>query len=524
MEQKMRCGKFLKWFLPAVATASITFLVYIPSLKGSFLNFDDYLYYEDTHITAFSLTKAFTDAVASNWHPLTVISYAIDYKLWGLNAFWFHLENNILHSLNTLLVFILASILFNAIRGPRYKVVACAFVALLFGLHPLHVESVSWIAERKDVLCGFFFFSSLIAYIFFTAASPGKRAFKYTASLVLFALALMSKPMAVSLPIVLLIADFYPLERVKHFSGLKRLLPEKIPFFLLSLCSGLLTIWAQKAGGAVAPIELFPLTWRLWFSARAVVFYIYKTVLPVSLSPYYPISTNTDYFGLGGLPSIAIILAITLYALIMFRKKSIFIAVWSCFIVMLIPVIGIIQVGGQAAADRYTYLPSTGLFLLAGAGLMAALKVREKLIVPACACVLSISVALSILTVRQQAIWKDSIALWNREIENFPDFYKGYNNRGSAWAEAGKFREAIEDYNISIKLKQAYPEAYVNRGIAYLRLGENTLAKEDFLAAIRMNPKLGEAYHYLGQAFMSMGNAEYAATAEKKAMELGYYR
>lgn len=518
----MHCKKFLKWSLPAVIIVAITFLIYIPSLKGSFLNFDDWLYYENTHITAFSLTKAFNEMVASNWHPLTVISYAIDYKLWGLDPFWFHLENNILHSLNTLLVFILASMLFGAGRDSSYKMVAGAFVALLFGLHPLHVESVSWIAERKDVLCGFFFFSSLIAYILFAADSSGTRAFKYLASLVLFALALMSKPMAVSLPIVLLIADFYPLERIKRFRDLKRVLPEKIPFFLLSLCSGLLTIWAQKAGGAIAPTELFPLAWRLWFSARALVFYIYKTVLPVGLSPYYPIDVNTDYFGLGGLPSIAIILTITLFTLIMFRRKCIFIAVWSYFIVTLLPVLGIVQVGGQAAADRYMYLPSLGFFMLAGAGLMAVLEAKKKLAAPAFACVLIILATLSFLTVKQQLVWKDSVALWSREIENFPDFYLGYNNRGSAWAEAGRFREAIEDYNVSIRLKKTYPETYVNRGIAYFRLEEHALAQQDLLAAIRLNPRDGGAYHYLALTFMSTGNAEYAAEAERKAAELGY--
>lgn len=512
----------MKWPLSAVLTAAVTFLVYIPSLWGGFLNFDDWLYYEDARVTAFSLTKTFTETVASNWHPLTVISYAVDYRLWGLDPFWFHLENNILHSLNTLLVFLLASRLFGAVRSPGHKVAASAFVALLFGLHPLHVESVSWIAERKDVLCGFFFISSLIAYTGFAAASPGARAFKYLASLVLFALALMSKPMAISLPVVLLIADFYPLERLKRFWDLKRVLPEKAPFFLLSIISGLLTIWAQKAGGAVAPTDVYPLAWRLWFSARAVVFYLYKTLLPTGLSPYYPIDVNNDYFGLGGLPSIAIILAVTLFTLIMAGRKRIFLAAWCYFIVTLAPVLGIVQAGGQAAADRYMYLPSLGLFLLAGAGLGAVLEAKKRLAAPALASAIIILAALSFLTVRQQAVWKDSVALWSREIENFPGFYLGYNNRGSAWAEAGRFREAIGDYSISIRLKPAYPEAYVNRGIARWRLEEFALAEEDLLAAIRLNPNLAAAYHYLALTFMSTGNAGYAAEAEKKARELGY--
>jgi hypothetical protein len=516
----MRSEKYLSRSLPAVITAIVTFLAYIPSLSGSFLNYDDWLYYEDSHITAFSLTKAFTEAVAGNWHPLTVISYAIDYKLWGLDAFWFHLENNILHSLNALLVFILAVTLFGKARRNADKFFAGAFAALLFGLHPLHVESVSWIAERKDVLCGFFFLLSLIAYLSFVDAPSGKRAFKYAATLVLFALALLSKPMAVTLPVVLLITDIYPLGRIKRLSDLKTVLPDKIPFFLLSLGSGLLTIWAQATGGAVAPIELLPFTWRLWFSARAVVFYMYKTLVPAGLAPFYPMDVNNDYFGLGGSLSIVIILGVTVVTLIMLGKRNIFFAVWSYFIVTLLPVLGIIQVGGQAAADRYMYLPSLGFFLLAGAGLMAAPEVNKKF--AAFACALVILAALSLLTIKQQSVWKNSVTLWNREIERFPGFYRGYNNRGSAWAEAGKFREAIADYNAAISLKETYAEVYVNRGMAYQRLGEYALAKQDFLDAIRLNPMFAEAEHNLALTLISMGNFEEAAEAERKAKELGY--
>lgn len=522
MERKMRSGRLPSRILPAVLTAAVTFLVYLPSLKGAFLNFDDWLYYEDPHITAFSLTKAFTETVASNWHPLTVISYALDYNLWGLDPYWFHLENNILHSLNTLLVFLLASRLFKAGRAIDYKVASSAFAALLFGLHPLHVESVSWIAERKDVLCGFFFISSILVYLSFAESPPGKRTLKYFSALFLFALALMSKPMAISLPLALLIADFYPLGRLKSFRDLKKVLPEKVPFFLLSIISGLLTLWAQKAGGAVAPVDVYPLGWRLWFSARAIVFYLYRTLLPTGLSPYYPIDVNAEYFGLGGLPSIAIILAITVFTLIMARRTRAFLAAWGYFIVTLVPVIGIVQVGGQAAADRYMYLPSLGLFLLSGAGLLAATGAKRGFAAPVLAFAFVIVAAFSVLTVRQQAIWKDSVALWSREIENFPGFYLGYNNRGSAWAEAGSFRKALEDYNVSIRLKPSYPEAYVNRGIAYSRLEEYEEAKKDFIAAIRLKPNFAAAYHHLALAFMSLGEAGYAAEAERKARELGY--
>jgi tetratricopeptide (TPR) repeat protein len=168
------------------------------------------------------------------------------------------------------------------------------------------------------------------------------------------------------------------------------------------------------------------------------------------------------------------------------------------------------------------YLPSLGLFLLAGAGLGAVPEAKKRLAAPALALAFIILTVFSFLTVRQQAVWKDSVALWSREIENFPGFYLGYNNRGSAWAEAGRFREAIGDYSVSIRLKPAFPDAYVNRGIARWRLEEFALAQEDLIAAIRLNPNLAEAYHYLALTFMSTGNAGFAAEAEKKARELGY--
>ncbi len=521
-EQTMSTQRPLNRVLLAVATAVLTFLVYLPSLNGAFLNFDDWLYCEDTHVTAFSLVKAFTDTVASNWHPLTVISYAIDYRLWGLNPWWFHLENNIIHSLNVLLVFFLASRLFGPGPALGRKTLASAFVALLFGLHPLHVESVAWIAERKDVLCGFFFISSLLAYASYAGARPGGRAFKYFSSLVLFALALMSKPMAVSLPFVLLIADFHPLGRLKSIGNLKKVLPEKAPFFLLSAASGLLTLWAQRAGGAVAPLRAYPLGWRVWFSARTIVFYLYKTIIPAGLSPYYPIDVSGGYFGLGGVASILIILAVTVFALVMLSRTRAVVAAWAYFIVTILPVAGIIAVGGQAAADRYTYLPSIGLFLLAGAGLLAAVDARSRLAVPLLALSLVILAAFSAVTVRQQAYWKDSVALWSREIETFPGFYLGYDYRGSAWAEAGKYSKAIEDYDASIRLKPTAAETYVNRGMSYLRLNENEKAKEDFVSAIRLDAKFAVAYHQLSIALKNLGEDGYAAEAERKARELGY--
>ncbi len=518
----MRFRKYLTHALPGMLSAIITFLVYIPSLANGFVNIDDWLFYENPHIVSFDLKSAFTEVVASNWHPLTVISVAIDYKFWGLNPFGYHLGNIILHSLNTFLVFILALRLAGLGRGLRYRVTASAVAALLFGLHPIHVESVSWIAERKDVLCAFFFISSLIAYTYFAAGGPRLRALKYLAALVLFVLALMSKPMAVSLPLVLIIIDFYPLDRLKSPGDIKRLLAEKIPFFLFSSLSALLTLWAQQASGAIVSTGTYPLAWRLRFSARALIFYLDKTLLPVGLSPVYPIDAGSVYFSLVAILSAAIILTITLFTALLAKKYRIFLAAWVYYIITLIPVSGIIQVGAQSAADRYMYLPSLSLLLLAGAGIGALFEKGRKFIIPASACLIIILLALSAMTIKQQAIWKNSIALWTHEIENFPFFPRAHNDRGSAYDDAGRYEEALRDYNTAIRLEPYYPEAYVNRGITYRKMKNYDQSVNNLLTAIRINPRLGVAYHHLALTLLEMGETKAAAEAESKASELGY--
>lgn len=518
----MRFRKDLIYALPALLTAITSFIIYIPSLKGGFLNYDDWLYYEDPHITSFELKRAFTEVVASNWHPLTVISYAVDYKLWGLDPFGYHLENVILHSLNTFLVFMLTLRLCGLGKGLRHRVAAGVAAALLFGLHPLHVESVSWVAERKDVLCAFFFISSLIAYTYFAAGGARQRALKYIVSLGLFALALMSKPMAVSLPLVLLIMDFYPLGRLRGPGDMIKLLPEKIPFIALGSFTALLTLWAQKIGGALVPVETYSLAWRLRFSVRAIAFYLYKTALPTGLSPFYPIDVKLGSFGVEVILGAATVAAVTLFTVLMVRRCRILLASWAYFIITLIPVIGIVQVGEQAAADRYMYLPSLSLFVLAGTGFGVLLEAKKKLIIPASACVLIALAALSALTIRQQAIWRDSITLWDHEVKNFPGSPRGYNSRGSAYAEAGRLTEAMEDYNTAIRLKPDYAEAYVNRALAYRKMNEYSRAADELLAAIRINPRFAAAYYYLSRTFADLGETGLAVEAGKKASELGY--
>jgi hypothetical protein len=291
----------------ALIVASVTFVVYLPALNNEFVNWDDPTYvYENYQIRSIDfgfLKWIFTAVVSGNWHPLTMFTHALDYSFWGLDPRGHHLTSIIFHTFNTLLVFILVVQLLgcgragktgipNGFTGPDKKALIAGIVtALVFGIHPVHVESVAWISERKDVLSVFFFLLSVLAYLKYTSSRNSKRSISYGACLLLFTMALMSKPMAVTLPVVLLILDYYPLGRMSLEGGLKGAkwsLLEKVPFFVLSLLSSLITIWAQHTGGALTTLEAYPLKVRILVALRAYAFYIYKMVLPIDLAPFYP--------------------------------------------------------------------------------------------------------------------------------------------------------------------------------------------------------------------------------------------
>ncbi len=569
----------------AALAAIFTFLVYLPSLRNGFVNWDDHLYiYENAFIRSLDLKflkRVFVSVSVSNWHPLTIISYALDYRLWGLNPLGYHLVNVIFHSFNTFLIAALAARLYSLADSDGAGDYGAAFAgivaALLFGLHPIHVESVTWVSERKDVLSGFFYILSVIAYLKYAlkdgTASPLARdyrdnggggeteshAFYYFLTIALFILALMSKPMAVTLPAVLLILDFYPLGRLKRF---KLVIIEKVPFFILTAISAYLTILAQ--GKVIIPFERYPFVWRVGNAARAYVFYLYKTILPLPLAPYYPIPANL--FGIAFFVSLAFFLIISAFCVLTMRKKKIFTAVWLYYIITLSPVIGIIQVGGQVAADRYTYLPLAGVFIMAGgaAGYFIEHVKKKAFTAAAVAAMLAILSALSILTIRQEEIWRNSITLWSRQLREFNDSTLGYNNRGNAYMDAGddaravddftssirvdsanagprnnrdlalahnnrgliylKLRQyglALEDFNTAVALIPDSPIARSNRGISYLRLGRLEEAIEDLNTSVILDPQNGANYYYLGLAYSQMGDANNASVYFEEAKKRG---
>jgi len=512
----------------AALSALIAFLVYIPSLSNGFVNWDDPTYVlENAHIRSLSpgfFKFAFTSFYFSNWHPLTLISYAFDYALWKDAPFGYHLVNNMLHSLNTGLVFLTVFVIANQRKASAFISIASALTAaLLFGIHPQHVESVAWISERKDVLCAFFFLLSILSYIRYSSSIRKGR--WYFLSLMFFVLALMSKPMAVTLPIVLLILDLFPLERL--FRRIRWAILEKVPFLLLSAGSAIITILAQGSEGAMMPIESYPLWMRALAALKALGFYILKAVYPAGLAPYYPLTGRAEFFNLTFFASAVLVAALFIISMIALKRTKTVLAALLFYIVTLLPVIGLVQVGSQAAADRYAYIPLIGPLMLIGAVMAIILErawyKRRSLFFAVFFVFLSAFIVLAGMTIRQTAFWKDSISLWDRQIAVYPGKVPhAYNLRGLAYDELKNYREAIADFDMAIALDPKNAYAYNNRGNARKSLGNFSQAIEDYLNAASFAPNLPEPYVNLSVAYSETGEIELALEAQKKAIALGW--
>jgi hypothetical protein len=507
-----------KYYLAALV-GIVTFAVYLAAVNNEFVGWwDDSEYvYDNPYIRSFNLDFlkwAFLNFYASNWHPLTWISYALDYAIWGLNPIGYHLTNHIIHAVNSSLVVILIMKLLEIYQERAIRDGSTTFIdrpgmlmvgavtGLLFGLHPVHVESVAWVSERKDLLCALFFLLSSMTYTGYvtsgTAHEKGMSWFfnkKYILSLGFFALALLSKPMAVSLPLVLLILDWYPFKRIQSVKSFWSAIVEKLPFVVLSLISSILTILAQRAGGSMGMMVFVPLSTRLLVAAKALVAYIWKMIVPMNLIPYYAYPKEVTVFSPAYLAAIILITVITIMCLLYAKRQRVLLTVWSYYVVTLIPVVGIVQVGEQAMADRYTYLPSIGPFFIVGLlsawiyGRVRALLRRSFTIkVSALAIALTTFSVLSFLTLRQIAIWENPITLWTYVIEREPERIPGaYVNRGAAFHREGQLNKAIEDFNKALFLDPFSVDAYYERGVIFFEMGRFDKAVADLDKAISLN-------------------------------------
>jgi tetratricopeptide (TPR) repeat protein len=516
----------------AAVIALITLAVYLPALRNDFVNFDDPIHaYSNLNIRTLNLNFfkwAFTTFDSGIWHPLTWLSHGLDYAMWGLKPLGHHLTSIIIHALNTFLV-VLLSIRLLDIRKKRSDnstflnkqgmLIAGGVAGLLFGLHPLHVESVAWVAERKDVLCGLFYLLGILSYLEH-AQTPGKNISSwffdrfYQLSFFFFVLALLSKPMAVSLPVVLLILEWYPLQRIRSFRTLQSAVVEKLPFFALCLVSSLVALSAQKAAGAMIQLTDAPLATRAVVSIKALMMYLWKMAMPFDLAPFYPYPRYIAPLSFEYLAIIALAGGITFVCIYMAGRRQLWLSLWSFYLITLLPVIGIVQVGTQSMADRYTYLPSLGPFLLIGIAsgrVWTRLNAGQAVKYTYCAVAIVLAVSLSYLTQKQIAIWKNSMELWNYDLkEESRRNPVAYNNRGAAFREMGLYDRSIEDANAAISLDTVYPHAYFTRAYAFISKGQYDRALEDLNVAVFLKPDYPDAHLTRGAVFIVKGQFDFA--------------
>ena len=523
----------------------ITFIIYTPALKNDLVNWDDPEYvYENSHISSLTLHSChwmLTTFHAGNWHPLTWLSHAVDYAFFSLKPLGHHLTSIVLHGLNTLLVFLLAIQLMlkakavnaaplpctRSLSLPIQALIVGVVTALLFGVHPLHVESVAWVAERKDVLCAFFFLLTLCSYLFYTSSVDTKnQRFWFTACVVLFTAALMAKPMAVTLPLVLLLLDHYPLKRVSFSARSylnRRVLLEKAPFFCLSMVSTVLTVLAQHGEGALPSMERLPLRFRLINAFHSPLFYAGKMLWPLDLVPIYPFPAHSDFLDLKYVFAPILVVGVTGVCLLLLKRGSyLLFTAWSYYLIALSPVVGVVQVGRQAAADRYTYLPSISIFLLVGMG-VSWLAGRSSSVINKvmCGVLLAMLILLAQVTIQQIKIWQDPETLWSCVVKRLPGrVLIAHNNLGQVYSNKGMYDNAVVQFEKALAIDPNYAKAYNNLGLVYYAKGMFDEANAQFKNALTINPNLAEAYNNLGLVYYTKGMFDEAIVQFEKALAI----
>ncbi len=478
--------------LLALVLVAATVAVYAQVVGFEFITYDDNVYVtENPHVEAGLSWTSLRWALGfheCNWHPLTWLSLMLDAELWGLRPAGFHLVNLALHTANVLLLFFLL----RRMTGFAYR---SAFAALLFAIHPLHVESVAWVAERKDVLSTLFWFLTMHAYVDYAKRPSAGR---YVLMAAAFATGLLCKPMLVTLPAVLLLLDFWPLARLTP-STARRLILEKIPLLALSLASSAITIHAQARGGAVARLVEYPFAVRLENAAVTTIAYIAKAFWPWRLSVFYP-HPGDHLSSFEATVCGALIVGLSILAIYAARSHPFVTFGWLWYLLTLVPVIGLVQVGAQGMADRYTYVPLVGLFVALSWGVPSIVwrvAPRRARIVLALAGSAS-AIALGIRAHAQAAYWRDSITLFERALAVTTDNAVAHSNLGRAFLGRGELDRAMAHGREVIRIDPSAPDGYFNVGVILEKQGRIDEAIAAYREAIRIAPEQPSAHLNLG--------------------------
>ena len=516
------------------AMGLLTLVVYAGVLNNGFLYWDDRSYVSDNHhiqqITLANLKWMLLEYYVSNWHPLTWLSHAMDYALWGDNPGPHHILNVVLHLTNSLLVFYLAIQLQVSGRAEKFSsgylpdriVLSALLAATLFAIHPQHVESVAWLAERKDVLCAFFYLLAMVFYLRRGGVSSRDR--RMSLPLLWFFMALMSKPMAITLPVVLLLLDVYPLRRLRMEtwrSSLGPLLKEKASFFLLSVAVAAITLITQD----VVSVAEGDLSLRFWNALNSLFLYLWNWLVPVGLSPFYPYPDWVSAPNLFAFCLLLTFLGVTLFCVHRaYRDRPYWLVGWLYYLITILPVIGLIKVGEQAAADRYTYLPMIVFYLVAGIligrliGCFADTLSKRIIIVGA---VLIYGGLLSVISVRQISLWHDDKILWSTVITRYPGMAAvAYNNLGNVYFRSGDMARAVSIYQTGLKVSPSNYNLLLSLSLAYERQGMIAQALAQGRETARIRPDSASAQMEAGKLHQRHGAYDVAEDLYRKAVRL----
>jgi len=492
---------------------ALVFIVYGQTTHFDFVNYDDHLYVYDNPeiikgLSAYGVGWAFTHIHGANWHPLTTITHMFDCQVYGLWPGGHHLDNVLLHTAAAVLLFLML----REMTGALWR---SALVAAVFAVHPLRVESVAWVSERKDVLSGVFFMLTLWAYARY-ARNPPLRG-RYAMVGFWFALGLLGKPMLVTVPFVLLLLDYWPLNRLQHTSQLSGLLREKLPLLALSALSCVATVLAQKE--AIQPLEHFSLPLRTGNAMVAYVVYLGKLFYPANLAALYPIVKN----GLPGwqIAGATLLLAALTAGFWLLRGKLPYLLVgWLWYLGMLVPVIGILQVGVQAYADRYTYLPQIGLCIAGTWAVADWIGERRRLRLLFDGIAVVALCALTVASIRQAAFWRNSISLWSHALECTTGNSLAHSSYGLELQRQGRFDEAIAQYRDALVINPTSKSACLGLAIALSQKGRPEEAAAMYRKYLRIVPDNEEALDNLGYALFQMGRTDDAIQCYLSALKI----
>ena len=503
---KSLAGWLLKTRAIPFALATVTLLVFSPVLRNGFVDWDDYInLVGNPHYRGLGWSQIrwmFGSTLMGHYIPITWLTFGLDYTLWGMTPGGYHLTNAVIHGANAALFYLIAVRLLAramSLTGPALRAGA-AMAALFFALHPLRVESVAWATERRDVLSGLFFLLTVLVYLKAAENEAASRRRLLWASLAFYALALLSKSITMTLPLVLLLLDIYPLGRLQmrwaswRDAASRAVLMEKLPYLALGVAGAVTSLWAVASNNYLTSVGRYGWLARLAMAAYSLRFYVEKTLLPLALSPLYELPVVVNPLEPRFLVSGAVVVAISAAVLVLRRRWPAGLAVWTYYGIVLGPVCGIVHAGFQLAHDRYSYLSCLGWALLLGAAVgsvaraVATNTLRPSLRRAMAALAALWIVALGALTVHQLEIWRDTDSLWRYAVEADPGCAVCQNNVGGALLSAGLPSLAKERYELALALRPEFLYAHSGLGMAYLQLGDQDAALDHLRIAVGRHP------------------------------------